>query len=78
MRRPQNLKQSSSSVASKQVEDFFKVLWPFRKIWTLDEKLKIWQKIRLDIYKYVPYNQKDLGAIKYKYFTYNITAKLLF
>ena len=44
MRRAQNLKKSPTgfdktavfySVASKQVGDFFKFLWPFQKSWTL-------------------------------------------
>ena len=42
MRRPQNLKSPTffdktavfHSVASKQVEDLFKFLWPFQKSWT--------------------------------------------
>ena len=38
MRSPQNLKKSPTcfySVASKQVGNFFKFLWPFQKKWTL-------------------------------------------
>ena len=45
MRRPQNLKKSPTGfdktavftkyLASKQVGDFFKFLWPFQKSWTL-------------------------------------------
>ena len=49
MRRPQNLKQSDHpvfhSVVSKQEEDFFKVLWPFQKSWTLI--LGVVHKLRL-------------------------------
>ena len=48
MRRPQNLKRYPTgfdktaffySEASKQVGDFFKLLWPFQKSWTLREKV---------------------------------------
>ena len=66
MRRPQSVKKfpicfEVYSVASKQVEDFTKFLWPFQKTWTL--LLLRWDRHHKIFWKIVAFNHNQATAL---------------